>query len=100
MDFFSSVSLFCQMFTNNGVFTRCLHLPHLHQGRSKVHVFFCKVLSHIFHPCLCLSSPTPFSIHITIAGNLLSSILITCPNHVSLVLLILLTSVSVCSNSL
>src|SRR6218665_2762157 len=36
------------------------------QGRSQVHVFFCTILSHIFHLCLCLSSSAPFSIHVTL----------------------------------
>ena len=51
--------------------TRGLHLPPVPdstQGRYEVHIFCCKVLSDIVHPCLCLSSSASFSIHVTIKG--------------------------------
>ena len=60
----ASSILLSQTFIDDEVFTRC-RPPHLSvsdsiQRHSQVHIFLCKVLSHVVHPCLCLSSATPF----------------------------------------
>lgn len=62
--------------------------------RSHVHIFFYEILYRIFHPhlclpCLCVPSMWQYNAP---AGNLLSSILISWPNHVHL-FLILSTSI-------
>src|SRR6218665_1064742 len=81
-------------------------VPDSIQGCSQVHVFFCKVLFHVVTLsinvffCLPLLLFPSTSKYRAFAGNLLPSFLTACPNHVNLLLLILLTSVSVCLNSL
>src|SRR5688572_5369434 len=74
-------------------------------GHSHVQFLFFKILAHVFQPCLCLSSSTPYVPstwqYNALAHNLFSSSLITgtWPNHVSLRFRILSTSVSLCPNS-
>lgn len=72
--------------------------PYSIQIRSPVHVFFCEILSHVFRPCTSLfcfldSLFSPRGTDNASACNLLSSILTTWPNHVSLRFLILSTCV-------
>ena len=53
------------------------------QGHFLVQVLFFKIVSHVFHPCLCLPRlhvPSTWQYN-ALAGNLLASILATCLNH-------------------
>src|SRR6218665_219604 len=55
-----------------------LSVPDCIQGRSQVHVFFCKVLSHIIHPCfVCLPLLFFPATYRALVVNLLPSILTT-----------------------
>lgn len=51
----SSFSLFRQVFTDDEVLLPPSVSDSIQGRRSQVHALFCKVMSHVFHSCLCLS---------------------------------------------
>lgn len=68
-------------------------------GCSRAHVVLYKILSRVFHSCLCFSMESVFPPAGDIADNLSLSILFKWPNPASLIFSILSNRVSCCHDS-